>query len=191
MSTTGNSSDELVDEFVRYLNGAGFEPKFLDEVPEELRTLGAEYGMFHWQIRRATSNPWVETLVQQLPQRLPKPYRSLVDRYRFCNFEVGPLMFFANTGCELFYEWSRKVFKDKALFPTLHKHGYLQFGHPHETNYDPVCFDMQRRNRHDAPIVQMDHEDILIRSRIRVVQEIAPSFVSFMRQAVGEQFAVQ
>jgi len=28
-------------------------------------------------------------------------------------------------------------------------------------NYDPVCFDMKRRNRADAPIVQLDHEEIL------------------------------
>jgi hypothetical protein len=99
-------------------------------------------------------------------------------------------MFFANSGHDLFYELSSKVFKDKGLFPTLHKHGFLQFGLPHETNYDPVCFDMQRRNRADAPIVQLDHEEILIRSRIRVVQEIAPSFAQFMQRAMAEQFSV-
>jgi hypothetical protein len=37
MSTRGRSSDELVDEFVRYLNGAGFEPKEPEDVSEELR----------------------------------------------------------------------------------------------------------------------------------------------------------
>lgn len=190
MSTIGKSVDELVDDFVRYLNGAGFDPKFPDQLPEELRTSNAEYGAFHWQIRPASHNPWVEKLVEKLPQTWPQPFRSLIDRYRFCNIEVGPLMLFANTGHDLFYELSIKVFRDNGLFPTLHSNGFLQFGLPHEGNYDPVCFDMKRRNRADAPIVQLDHEAILQRSRIRIVQEVAPSFAQFMHRAVAERLAV-
>jgi hypothetical protein len=64
----------------------------------------------------------------------------------------------------------------------LHKNGFLQFGLPHEGNYDPVCFDMKRRNSADAPIVQLDHEEILQSSRIPVVKEIAPSFAQFMQR---------
>jgi hypothetical protein len=191
MSTAGKASDELVDGFVTYLNRTGFEPKFPDQLPEELRTSNTDYGMFHWQIRPTSSNPWVEKLVEKLPQSWPRPFRLLIDRYRFCNFEVGPLMFFANSGHDLFYELSSKVFKDKGLYPTLHKNGFLQFGLPHETNYDPVCFDMKRRNRADAPIIQLDHEEILIRGRIRVVQEVAPSFAEFMQRTIAEQFPVQ
>ena len=190
MSTIGKGADELVDSFVRYLNDAGFEPRPAEEIPEELRSSSPEIGIFHWQIRPAAKNPWIDRLVEKLPQSWPQPFRSLIDRYRFCNIEVGPLMLFANTGHELFYELSRKVFKDKGLFPTLHKNGFLQFGIPHETNYDPVCFDMKRRNRADAPIVQLDHEEILQWSRIRVVQEIAPSFAQFMQAALTKRFAV-
>jgi hypothetical protein len=184
------SACEVVDKFVTYLNSAGFETKFPDQLPEELRTSPAEYGMFHWTIRPAASNPWVEELAQKLPQNWPKPFKSLIDRYGFCDFEVGPLMLFANSGHELFYELSNCVFKDKNLFPTLHKNGLLQFGLPHETNYDPVCFDMKLRNRADAPIIQVDHEEILLRSRIRVVREIAPSFAEFMQRAVAERLPV-
>jgi hypothetical protein len=190
VSAVAESVDELVDVFVSYLNGVGFEPKFPDEIPEELRTSGAEYGMFHWQIRPLSSNPWSKKYFKKLPQSWPKPFRSLIERYRFCNFEIGPLTLFANSGHELFYELSDRVFKDKGIFPTLHKNGFLQFGLPHEANYDPVCFDMKRRNRADAPIVQLDHEEILLRSRIRIVQEIAPSFVKFMQHAVAERLSV-
>ena len=191
MSTRGRSSDELVDEFVRYLNGAGFEPKEPENVPEELRTTAADHGMFHWQIRPGKFNPWVTEIVQRLPQVLPRPYRSLVERYCFCSFEVGPLMLFANSGHDLYYELSSRVFADKNLFPTLHKHAFLQIGNPYESNYDPVCFDMQRRSHDDAPIVQLDHEEILIRTRIRVIQEIAPTFTAFMQRAVAEKFPVE
>jgi hypothetical protein len=180
--------DDLVDAFVEYLNAAGFEPKPPDAIPEELRTSGADYDTFKWQIRSAAFNPWVEELEEKLPQRWPKPFRSLIQRYRFCNFEIGPLMPFANSGHQLFYELSDRVFKDKGIFPTLHKNGFLQFGLPHETNYDPICFDMKRRNRADAPIVQLDHEEILQWSRIRVVREIAPSFAQFMLRAMAERF---
>ena len=100
-------------------------------------------------------------------------------------------MLFANSGHELFYQLSNRIFKDKNLFPTLHQHGYLQFGLPHETNYDPVCFDMQHRARDDAPIIQLDHEEILIRSRIRAVREVAPSFTVFMQRASAEKSSVQ
>ena len=190
MGAGAENDDALVDAFVAYLNAAGFEPKFRDAVPEELRTSGAEYDTFHWQIRSAPFNAWVEGLDEKLPQRWPKPFRSLIQRFRFCNFEIGPLMLFANSGHQLFYELSDRVLKDKGIFPTLHKNGFLQFGLPHETNYDPVCFDMKRRNRDDAPIVQLDHEEILQWSRILVVQEIAPSFAQFMQRAMAERFPV-
>lgn len=99
-------------------------------------------------------------------------------------------MLFANCGHKVFYELADRVFKDKGIFPTLHKNGFLQFGLPHETNYDPVCFDMKRRSRADAPIVQLDHEEILQSSRIRVVREIAPSFVGFMQTVLAERLPV-
>jgi hypothetical protein len=184
------NEDNLVDAFVADLNAAGFEPKFQNEVPEELRTSTADYDTFNWQIRSAPLNTWVKELDEKLPQRWPKAFTSLIQRYRFCNFEIGPLMLFSNSGHQLFYELSDRTFKDKGIFPTLHKHGFLQFGLPHETNYDPVCFDMKRRNRADAPIVQLDHEEMLQWSRIRVVQEIAPSFAQFIQRAMTERFPV-
>jgi hypothetical protein len=184
------NEDNLVDAFVAYLNAAGFEPKFQNEVPEELRTSAADNDTFNWKIRAAPLNAWVEELDEKLPERLPKVFTALIQRYRFCNFEVGPPMLFANSGHQLFYELSDRTFKDKGMFPTLHKNGFLQFGLPHEGNYDPVCFDMKRRNRADAPIVQLDHEEILQWSRIRVVQEIAPSFAQFMQRAMTERCPV-
>ena len=182
--------DELVDQFVDYVNQAGFEPKFADEIPQELRTPEVDHDSFNWTIRAAPSNPWIDNLVNRLPQALPAAHQSFVKRYRFCNFEVGPLMFFANTGQNIFYELSDRAFLDKFLFPTLHKNGYLEFGKPHQSNYDPVCFAMQRRKNDDAPIVQLDHEEILIRERIRIVREIAPSFKKFLQQAISEKLAV-
>jgi len=123
MSAKKNSVDALVDEFVSFVNRAQPGPKFPQEIPAELRTSEAEYGMFHWQIRTAPSNPWIEDLVHRLPQLLPEIFRPLVSRYRFCTFEVGPVRFFSNTGESIFDELSTSVFRDKGLFPTLHRNG--------------------------------------------------------------------
>src|SRR5262249_17499185 len=190
MSRAGKSGEALVDEFVRYLNHAGFERRFRDEVPVELRTEELD-GMVRWQVRPIATNPWVQELVQKLPHPLPGIYRSLVSRYRFCNFEIGPMMFFANSGHNLSFELVTSVFKDPSFFPTLHKHGYLEFGEAFGGNYDPICFDTERGRGGDAPVVQLDHEEILIRNRIRVVQEIAPSLSNFLRRAIAEKLAIR
>ena len=117
--------DNLVDAFVAYLNAAGFEPKFQNEVPEELRTSAADYDTFNWQIRAALLNAWVEELDQKLPERWPKAFTALIQRYRFCNFEVGPLMLFANSGHQLFYELSDRTFKGKGIFPRCTKMAFF------------------------------------------------------------------
>jgi hypothetical protein len=100
-------------------------------------------------------------------------------------------MFFANTGHPVFHELADRLSRDPGIFPLLRSNGYLQFGLPHTGNYDPVCFDMKRRSRGDAPIVQLDHEEILIRNRIRVAQEIAPSLGVFIERAINEKFEVR
>jgi hypothetical protein len=46
------------------------------------------------------------------------------------------------------------------------------------------------RTLETVPIVQLDHEEILIREHIRVMQEIAPCFCGFMRLAVSEKLQV-
>jgi hypothetical protein len=39
-------------------------------------------------------------------------------------------------------------------------------------------------------VVQLDHEEVLIRSRIKVVLEIAPSFTGFLQKAMTDGFPV-
>ena len=77
-------------------------------------------------------------------------------------------MFFANTGEDLFYELSRRINADKSMYPLLQQHGFLQFGKQAGGGYDPVCFAMGRRAQGDAPVIRLDHEDVLTRNRIRV-----------------------
>ena len=71
-------------------------------------------------------------------------------------------MFFANTGDDLFYELSRRINADKGHVSApattrISSHSGKQAG----GGYDPVCFAMGRRAHGDAPVIRLDHEDVL------------------------------
>ena len=53
---------------------------------------------------------------------------------------------------------------------------FLQIGNPFFYNYDSVCFDC-KSPRIEKRIVQLDHEAILQHAEMKVVKEVAPSFV--------------
>lgn len=183
-----DSPAKLIRNFVAALNSRGLEPLFDRDVPKELRTkeLADIPDMFEWEILPATDNPWVPPLEARLPSPFPSLYHFLITQFRFSEFEVGPVMFFANTGQQdVFHDLSRALFADEGIYPVLLQNGLLQFGQQAGGLYDPVCFDMKRRRDGDAPIVQLDHEDILIKNRIRVVKEIAPSFHNFVERVIA------
>ncbi len=94
-------------------------------------------------------------------------------------------MFFANTGQHIYNELAQTIFVDEGLCPTLLNNGYLQFGRAAGGLYDPVCFATKRGKRGDAPIVCIDHEEILIKQRLRIVEEISFSFTSFLEGVVA------
>lgn len=188
-----NKTDQLVRSFVEFLNSKDFEPKFPDEIPPDLR--GAAYDdvgdNFTWKIQSGAGNPWVETLESNLPRRYPKAFHELIFRYRFCDFEVGPIMFFANTGEQVFHELSSRVFADKSMSPFLLQHGYLQFGQAAGGHYDPICFAPRGlKDKSESLIVQLDHEEILIKERLKLVAEIASSIEDFMERTIDGEFEI-
>jgi hypothetical protein len=175
----------LIERFVATLNELGLEPGFDDDVPPELRTKEVNGDMFEWKIRSADPNPWVAGLEDKLPFRLPSLYRELITRYRFAEFKVGSVMFLANTGFPVFSELADVIYRDKHLYPTLLEKGLIQFGKKAGGSYDPICFDAARTVGGDAPIVQLDHEDALLNKRIRVLDEIAPTFKRFVERVIA------
>jgi hypothetical protein len=170
-----------IDAFVAKINSSQREPLFPEDVPEPLR-IGQpdKYGQFMWSIVKADCSQWIPDLERKLPKKFPPSYHSFISRYMFPAFEFGPVFLFGNTGYEIHSELKDKIFRDKAIADELLPAGYLQFGNPYEGNYDPVCFDTNKINDNEYPIVQIDHEEILCRSRIRVVKVIAPSFLKLI-----------
>jgi hypothetical protein len=191
MSNPDKSGDHLIDRFVAALNDRGMEPLPAEEVPEDLRNSNPldDSDWVEWTIRAADSTPWVAALDSRLKKPFPELYHSLITRYRFAEFEIGPVMFFASTGQDVLHELSRCIFRDQYMSPVLLNQGLLQFGQPDSGNYDPICFDARRGKLGDAPIVRIDHEDILSRNKSgRLVAEIAPSFRDFVERAIAGAF---
>lgn len=182
---------ELIETFVTALNASGLEPLFANEVPADLRTkeLADIPEMFEWEIRPTSATPWLAPLETRLPSPFPAAYRFLIRHFKFAQFEVGPIMFFANTGQrEIFNDISRALFADEGMYPVLLKNGLIQFGRQAGGDYDPVCFDVKARREDDAPIVQLDHEDILVRNRVRIVKNVAASFHEFVERFIAGEF---
>jgi hypothetical protein len=109
-------------------------------------------------------------------------YRDLLVRYSFPAFEFGPLMFFANTGEEIRWELATKLFADRFMFPKLLEARYIQIGNPYFDNYDPVCIESPPGVA-EGRVVQLDHEEILIRDERQIVREIALGRLSAVRRA--------
>jgi hypothetical protein len=75
---------------------------------------------------------------------------------------------------------------DTVMFRMLSSNRFAQFGRGPDVDYDPVCFDLNARGSDgDCAIVKLDHEDILIRERIRVVAEVADSFRQLVLQTTA------
>jgi hypothetical protein len=78
------------------------------------------------------------------------------------------------------------VFSDQFIADATLKAGYIQFARLEAGSYHPICFDATRSvSNREFPIVQLDHEDILCRNRIRSVPSVSNSFCRFVADLVG------
>jgi hypothetical protein len=131
---------------------------------------------------------WIDTLEQGLPKRLPPSFSSLVRRYTFAPFEWGPLFFFGNSKAQHEHDLPAAVLRDRAMWNTTLRAGFIRFAQSAGGNYDAVCFDARapQRNR-EFRIVRLDHESILIKQQIDVREEIAPSFVALVESLLASR----
>jgi hypothetical protein len=180
----------LVDAFVKRINSDPREPECVDAVPEFLRENAADdsfsepiEGWTNWHVVKRDNSTRIEELQRQIGSPFPPSFHYLLANYSFPAFEFGPMMFFANTGEDTFWELGKRLFQDQHMSPHLLRAGFLQIGNPFFYNYDPVCFD-GKSPRIEKRIVQLDHEAILQRGEMNIVKEIAPSFVHFVEAAL-------
>lgn len=178
--------DYLIDCFVDTVNTSSREPVYEPDTPPSV-FLGEpeDDGSCDWRIKPLVAIDWVETLEARLPFRIPAVYHSLVARYIFPAFELGDIYFFANTPeGTAFHEFRARIFLDEHMSPKLLEQGFLQLGNPAGGGYDPVCFDMNRASETDAPVAQLDHEEILCNDRIVIVHEVAASLSDLIKASL-------
>ena len=175
----------LVDAFVEKVNTEPREAESSDEVPDFLREKPAGESEWDpssswttWRIARRDNSARVEELEQRTGHPFPPSFQYFLANYSFPAFESGPVLFFANTGEDTFWELEKKLFKDPHMSPALLRAGLLQIGDPFFYNYDPACFEC-KGPRVEKRIVQVDHEEILCNDRIRVVKKSRRRFPIF------------
>jgi len=64
--------------------------------------------------------------------------------------------------------------------------GFVQIGGTDLGGFDAICFDWSKpvQNR-EYSVVQVDHEDILCNSKVRVVSELWPSFIKLVQETLS------
>jgi hypothetical protein len=104
----------------------------------------------------------------------------LVRAYRFPRFELVGVDFYSNLGDASRQEVAGASLADPVLARVCLANLLIPVGRPADGSYDPVCFDLRRRQR-EAPLVRVDHEQALIRERAVVVRELLPSFLQLIQ----------
>jgi hypothetical protein len=129
---------------------------------------------------------WVDGISSRLPAKFPPSFVSLISRYKFDDFEAEDIWFYANRGDKTWEDLSGAIFRDEIMFRVTTSHGFIHFARPADGSYDPLCFNIRRRNNSgECPIVRLDHEAILQLEQIHVVDNISPSLLRFMEAYVN------
>lgn len=148
----------------------------IDSVVTRLRQGGAD-------IRSLSSAPWVDGIEHKLRLRFPPSFRSLIERYAFPLMDIGDVELFANEGDGSQYDLTVAPFGDAYMSPWLLKHRLIYIGHPYIGSYDPICFDLSHRTNVEPPIVQLNHEDILLERATVNRKIVAASFLALLERA--------
>lgn len=155
-------------------------------VDDQVDTLIAAYGPRPPFVRVDTS-AWVAAFEARLPYRLPPSFSSLIRRYRFPAFDCGGVTLFGNVDGRQHDDLVAKVFRDETLASVTQRNGFVQVGQPSTQSYDPICFDLRARTKSgEAPLVRLDHEAILIDSKIAIVAEVHDSFLALLAEKRGQ-----
>ena len=132
--------------------------------------------------KRIEEAPWIDELERKVGLPLSRSYKQLLTSFKFDEFETDEAEFFANEDSSNYYNINVKIFNDEVMYSTLKKAGLFHIGFPYEGDYDPICFDTNKKtNSGDFPIVKVDHESILCRDKVLIVETIAPSFYEYAK----------
>jgi hypothetical protein len=156
-----NPTDRLIDSFVSKLKAAGM------------------------LIQPMNNTEGFDELEAKLPKRLPQSFASLLSRYSFPSFNVGGISLFAWDSVSNEYSAEAAATKG-SLSELLLPAGYVQIGRPDTGVFDAICFDLNtRKQNREYQIVEVDHEDILIKWRVTVRRKLWSSFHEVVARVVS------
>lgn len=135
--------------------------------------------------QRIENIDWIDEFEAKLPKRLPLSFYSLITRYSFEAFDFNGLSFFPNNVAD--ENLSITILKDRLIAEVTLQNGFIQFARPADGSYDPICFDTNiSRNRREFPIVRIDHEAILCRNKIKIIETLYDSFLKFVLEKIRD-----
>jgi len=136
--------------------------------------------------RKSTDQSHLDEVYSKTKGPLPKLYEKLLLSYRWYRAELDEYHLLANPPGDDFSGILSEIFNDKYLSSVSLKGGYIQFAFAPSYNYDPVCFDTNGKKADHWPIVQLDHEEILIRSRLRKKRVLAENFRELVLKTISK-----
>jgi hypothetical protein len=139
--------------------------------------------------RLASERPAVafESFYSQIPFRYPRLFEELCRSYSWSEVVLGDVELAENPVASDLSGWAASVAYDPILWAFLVPRGYLIFGRMSGGRYDPCAFDMNRRRASDAPVVRVDHEEVLSFERIGHPVQLASSFKAFLDDNLGTE----
>lgn len=127
-------------------------------------------------------------LYEKLPGRFPLLYERLALSYRWLEVDlVGFMTLWSNPPGPSLSLLLANITGDPVFVEVLFPLGFLPFGKASGGSYDPVCFDLHRRNADgDCPVVRVEHEAVLCDGRIGDRWELADSFRTLVKVVVAK-----
>ena len=107
---------------------------------------------------------------------LPTLYQQLILSHRWLAVDLHLFRLLGNPPATDLQPLSNLMFSDPVLTQTLVPKGYIRFGLAPNSSYDPICFDLNRFDSDDCPIVRLEHESILMHDTIGDVTTLFDTF---------------
>ena len=138
---------------------------------------------FH-RLQAARDGTCLASFYSGIPKRYPPLFESLCLTYSWEEAALGEVEFAANPPARDLAHLAASIRYDSHLWSFLVPRGYLIFGRMAGGRYDPVAFNTNACNGHDAPVVRIDHEEILSFERLGHPLQLAPSFRALLETAI-------
>jgi len=137
---------------------------------------------------RITEAPWIDEAASLLPFELPRCFSEFIRHYTFCDFQIHRLHHYDNFADNFDWCWHVAITRDQSIFEFCKRHLFLPIGQPDDGNYDRLCLDLNRLKNGDCPVVQLDHESILLKNKLKIVGEPFPSYEKLTTKVLDAYF---